>query len=467
VSNASDQSTSSAEIGPPSRAYAWYVVGVLVLVTTLSYLDRQALGLMVVPIQNDLHMSDTQMGLLLGPAFVALYAFAGLPIGALADAYSRRNILAAGLAVWSVSTVACAFAASFWSLAIARAGVGLGEACLVPCAFSLAGDYFTAADRGRGVAAVTLGVPIGAGLALFGGGFLLQGAQALNAGGGPWAAYAPWQLVFIACGLPGGLALLLMCTVREPRRAARPKGGPSPVEAMLAHLRAHPATVALALVAYVCFAFMQYGITAWTPVLLARRHGLDPAHAAFFYGAFVICLSPIAALSGGVASDWMARRWTDGRFRLALLLSPLFLPFVALATLSSGLALTGLGLAGLTLVGGVIGTSVYVAFQEIAPPTLRSQMLALYGLAANLLGLGLGPVAVAFFTDSVLHSPSAVNLSLLLVCGPVSVLAVTCFTVGLRRYRTLRQWVRDETEAKPSGVSYPASERLSEPAAAS
>ena len=147
----------------PERKYAWYVAALLSLVYILAYMDRYILALFIEPVKASLGLSDFQIGLLIGPAFVILFATAGLPIGWLVDRKNRTAILTAGIVAWSVMTAACGLAKTFWSLFLMRVGVGIGETTVTPCAFSLLSDYFPQGTRPRAIALFSIGAPVGAG----------------------------------------------------------------------------------------------------------------------------------------------------------------------------------------------------------------------------------------------------------------------------------------------------------------
>ena len=151
----------SSEARPASPTYAWYVVAVLLLAYTLSFIDRMILSLLVGPIKADLGISDTQMSLLMGFAFAIFYSALGIPLGWLADRRARRGLIVAGVAAWSLMTAACAFARGYAGLFMARIGVGVGEATLSPAAYSMLGDYFPREKLGRAMAVYSIGVPLG------------------------------------------------------------------------------------------------------------------------------------------------------------------------------------------------------------------------------------------------------------------------------------------------------------------
>src|ERR1700761_65552 len=181
----------------PRRGYAWTVVAILVATAVLSYTDRQVLSLLVDPIRADLGISDTGVSLLLGTAFAVVYGLAGIPMGYLADHTSRRNLIFAGVLVWSVGTLACGFSRSFGELFAGRIVVGLGEAVLSPAAISLISDYFPPARRGTAVGCFLSGIAMGIGAAIFIGGGVLHVVQAGVLTGTALASQAPWRLVLL------------------------------------------------------------------------------------------------------------------------------------------------------------------------------------------------------------------------------------------------------------------------------
>ena len=199
--------------------YHWYVVGVLTFAYLVSFLDRQILALMVEPIQQDLMLSDTQMSLLMGLAFSLFYVFMAVPLGRLADHTVRRNIIVGGVTLWSIMTSACGLAGSYWHLFLARMWVGVGEASLTPSATSMIADYFPPGARGKALATYNAGVSLGTGFAMVFGGMVITYVSTSQRHSLPIiGSVAPWQYVFFLVALPGLAVVLLMLTVREPRR---------------------------------------------------------------------------------------------------------------------------------------------------------------------------------------------------------------------------------------------------------
>ena len=168
------RSTHGGPEGYPRSSYAWYVVGVLVLTTVLSYTDRQILSLLVDPIRQDLAISDTQVGLLIGTAFAFVYGIAGLPLGWLADRLRRRDLIVAGISLWSLGTVCCGLSHNFAQFFAARLLVGIGEAVLTPASISMISDSFPSRSRGRATSVFLMGIAMGAGGAILFGGLILR-----------------------------------------------------------------------------------------------------------------------------------------------------------------------------------------------------------------------------------------------------------------------------------------------------
>ncbi len=188
----------------PNERYAWFVVGVLMIFYVFSFIDRTMLNLMVEPIKRDLKINDTQMSLLMGASFAILYSILGLPFGRMADRYSRRVIIGAGLFAWTILTAGCGIARTYGQLFALRIGVGVGEATLSPCAYSMVADYFPPGKLGRALSAYGMGIFIGAGLALGVGGAITGWAMRQESISIPiFGTIFSWQLAFIIVGLAG------------------------------------------------------------------------------------------------------------------------------------------------------------------------------------------------------------------------------------------------------------------------
>jgi MFS family permease len=204
---------------PEASSYSWYVLMVLVVVYILNFIDRQILSILAVDIKADLGLTDADMGFLGGAAFAVFFALFGIPLGRLADNWSRVKLLSIGLALWSIMTALSGFARNQAELTIARMGVGVGEATASPTAYSLISDYFPKRQRATALAIYSSGLYIGGGVSLFLGALIVQSWDAAYPQGGPLGLVG-WHAAFVAVGIPGILVGLWVATLREPVRGA-------------------------------------------------------------------------------------------------------------------------------------------------------------------------------------------------------------------------------------------------------
>jgi MFS family permease len=213
----SDTAADAAE--PKASGYSWYVLTVLVVVYILNFIDRQVMSILAVDIKRDLHLTDADMGFLGGAAFAVFYALFGIPLGRLADNWSRVRLLSVGLALWSAMTALSGFAYNQLTLTFARMGVGVGEATASPTAYSLISDYFPKKQRATALAIYSSGLYLGGGVSLLIGASIVEAWQRAYPGGGPLGLVG-WQAAFLAVGIPGILVALWVATLREPVRGA-------------------------------------------------------------------------------------------------------------------------------------------------------------------------------------------------------------------------------------------------------
>ena len=419
----------------PGGAYAWYVVAVLLLAYTLSFIDRMMLSLLVGPIRADLRISDTQMSLLMGFAFAIFYSLLGVPLGWVADHRSRRALISVGVAAWSVMTACCGLAQGYGALFLSRIGVGVGEATLSPGAYSMLGDYFPRDKLGRAMAVYSIGVPLGSGIALIAGSLVVKwvtagGAQAVAGLGG----LAPWRLAFVLVAAPGLLvAALVALTVREPRRSGLLKGGDH--AEFMTFLSAHRSALGAHFVGMSLVALVMYGAMAWIPQFLHRTYGMAVGEAGLWFGGATAICGAGGLLLGGWLGDRLYRRgYKDAHLRVirlnAIILLPLFVGMALAPRADLALGLMALGMLLGTIHGGVAGA----ALQLIAPNRLRARVVALYFLVANLVGLGLGPTAIAFVTEAVFGREDALRFGLAVVTAVALPLAALVLTLGLKPF---------------------------------
>lgn len=218
MSEASDMSEKPAEAaGPATDRYAWYVLGVLVLVYVFNFIDRQILTILASDIKRDLGLTDADIGFLYGTAFGVFYALFGIPLGRLADSWNRTRLLALGLTIWSSMTALSGFARSGAELSAIRVGVGVGEASASPSAYSLISDWFPKEKRATALSIYSAGLYVGGGLSLLIGSEIVGRWNSAYPQGGPLGLVG-WQAAFLAVGLPGLILALWVASLREPIR---------------------------------------------------------------------------------------------------------------------------------------------------------------------------------------------------------------------------------------------------------
>jgi len=436
----------------PSATYGWYVVVILTLTYTVSFVDRQIMALMVGPIRRDLDITDTQMSLLLGLAFAIFYTLLGIPIARLADRFSRRGIIAAGITIWCMMTAGCGLARNFIQLFIARVGVGVGEAALSPSALSMISDYFPKATRARAVAFYTMGITFGVGLAMIVGGKVITVVEnAPNVVLPIVGELHAWQTVFILVGLPGLVMAALMATVREPTRKEHLQSADGGAGAAVDHsIRKALGFFGARWKMYGSHFFgmsvvgiLSYGFFAWIPTMFIRTWNWSGVDIGLAYGTVTLIAGPSAVLlASWLAEKLMKKGRDDAHMRAALYLNLLGIGGAILTPLMPTPQLALLMLWPMTA-GTIAATAAGIsALMIVTPNQLRAQASALYYFVINLLGLTAGPTGIALFTDYVYKNDALIRYSVL----SVAVLA-GLFSTGILVYN-LGQYRRSYIESK-------------------
>ncbi|MFP6639792.1 MAG: MFS transporter [Myxococcota bacterium] len=421
---------------PPSRGYSRYVLGVLTVMYTFNYLDRYVLTILVVPIQKELHLSDTTMGFLLGPAFALFYTLLGIPIARLADRRSRRLILTLALLMWSAMTALAGLARTGFELAVTRIGVGIGEAGGTAPAHSLISDYFPPERRALGFGVLQQGVYIGQLLGLVVGGVLV--------------GVVGWRWTFVAVGAPGVLvAAVLYFTVRDPERGTFvtpvPEAATSPrLGEVFRYLWQRRSFRAL-LIGCGVASFAGTGFGFWLPVLFGRVHGMSQMEVGLIFGPVTAFSAAAGSILAGVVTDRLSARDIRWRIRIPALSVILSLPFligVCVYPSSLGAILCAIP-AG--ILGGGWAPAAYSAVQGLAPARMRAMAAALLILSITFLGMGAGPQAVGILNDLLADrfGTDAVRYSMVIV---ISISALG----SLLLFRGSRFYVADVEEATRS-----------------
>jgi MFS family permease len=358
-----------------------------------------------------------QVSLLMGFSFAVFYTLCGLPLGWLADRFDRRRLIAIGIALWSAATVACGLVRGYAGLFTARLAVGAGEATLTPAAHSMLADLYPRERLGRAMAVYAMGIYIGSGLALLLGALAIRLAEQRTMWALPLAGEIfPWQMVFVFVGLPGLLVALAVLALREPPRRDAPV--PLPWRETLAWMRAERRFLPQLLTGMGLVSLVAYASAAWIPSAFVRSFGWSAVQAALVLGGMTAVFSVAGCVAGGVWSDRLAR--SSGP---AARLNVGAAAGVALAACAIGLTLApsaawaAAALVPLRFLVALPFGAASAALAERAPPRLRGQASALYLPAVSVLGIGLGPRAVALVTEHVLGNPAALREAIGWVCS--------------------------------------------------
>jgi MFS family permease len=381
----------------PRPFYAWTVVAILIATAILSYTDRQVLSLLVDPMRSDLGIGDTEISLLLGTAFAVVYGVAGIPLGYIADRTSRRNLIFAGVVIWSLGTIACGLSNSFVQIFTSRIFVGLGEAVLSPAAISLISDYFPPSRRGVAVGFFLSGIAMGSGAAILIGGGVLHSVDSGLLAATPLAGHAPWRLVLLLIGMPGLFWSLVIFVVREPLRrvtgqieqlsapGATDRSGKFPSLARAAPIYIVVATASL----------VDNAVGAWAPSLLIREFAKDPAQIGIELGLLLTAGFGGGVLIGGVLADRArAAGGLPSKLRVCLISSLLILP--ASFLMNAGyfpVVLTGVPLY--FALSGIVTAVGFSAILDIVPNRSRGLAMSISFFLNVAVGAGVGPTAVA------------------------------------------------------------------------
>ena len=408
----------------PSNAYRAYVLCILVLVYTFNFIDRQIVGILAIPIKEDLGLTDTQLGLMGGLAFALLYTTLAIPIAMAADRMSRTWIMTGALVVWSGMTAVCGLAQNFWQLFLARVGVGIGEAGGVAPAYSLISDFFPPNQRARALSVYSFGIPIGSALGIVFGGII--------------ATLVDWRFAFIVVGAAGILvAPLFRATVREPVRGAfDAKGSLSSAASLTEIMRVlmhKPSFWGLSLGASFS-SMMGYGLFFWLPSFFVRSYEITLLNASLVYGAIL--------LVGGIAGTWLGGSLAD-RFgennRSAYARIPAFaflatVPFYLVGVLSPNLVISVLVMTVPTALGLAWLGPVISAVQHLVPPNMRATASAIFLFVNNLIGIGIGTFAIGAISDGLQERFGDESLRYAILAGTTFYLvAASIFLLSARR----------------------------------
>lgn len=417
----------SAELSASHRervpTYAWMVLGLLSLVYTLNFLDRTLIYILFPPIKREMVLTDFQLALLGTTSFVIFYTLLGIPFGRLADRVTRKYLIAAGLAVWSVFSGLTGFAGDFWTIFFCRVMVGVGEATLGPAAMSLLSDYFPLSKRATAQSLYSAGIPLGAAAAFFLGGAI---AETLS-----------WRWAFYLLGFPGVALAVLVLFIKEPERGVQElKTQETSTDTDLGSAGwrrlISNKTLYLHHIGYAFFAVATNSLSIWVPTFLNRAYGMSLTSIGMMSGTSMLLAGGLATAFGGVIADRFRARFPGGRMIFtalaALFCAVLWSIFLWSGALSVMIVcyffLAGMGLVWL----GPGAADVH----DIVGPRLRGLGVGVYFFTVNIIGYGFGPPIIGRLNDmvGVAQNPSAMVYGLLICPVACLVAALLLFAAS-------------------------------------
>jgi MFS family permease len=429
----------------PSTTRGWLVAILLALASIASQFDRTVINLTVEPLKEQFALNDTQFGILQGIAFGIFYTLACIPIGRLADKVSRTKLLSFCLFFFSIFAMGSGLVRNYWQLFLMRVGVGIGEASVTPTGFSLLSDSFPPSRLGKPVGFFMMSAPVGIGLALIGGGLLLNWLEeSALLESGLLAGLQPWQAAFVIIGFPGLLLVPLFWLVPEPKRQGKGAESELALSEVWYVMKKRKAALLPMFSAFSMVTLVSYTISIWTPAVFQRTYGLNPGEIGLGFGLIMLTFGTAGAYFGGWMTDRLMERGIhDAPLRVAAYgfaccgITGLLFPLMPSETLSLALLAPTIFLANTPY--ACAGTSI----QLIIPNRARGQVSALYITVLTLVGLVIGPMIVGLMTDYIFKNPQDLRYSLAIVIALPAPFMVLLLRQAFAPYRMLRNEFND------------------------
>ncbi|NKB98514.1 MAG: MFS transporter [Pseudomonadales bacterium] len=394
----------------------WAVLGLLMLASIVSFVDRQVVAIVVEPMKADLGISDTEVGWLYG-VFAVFYALAAWPIAFLADQKSRKHIIATGIFFWSIMTVLCGLSRQYWQILAARVGVGVGEASLGPATVSIVGDLFPRKEVPLALSVFQTAAVMGSGLAFIIGGVVLELVQ----GGEPMhipfvGDIAPWQQTFIYVGLPGLLLAAAFLFLREPKRRSAPSAENS-IATLKEFYRTNARLLFLHHFGFLSFALLGYAFVFWSVSYFVRVHGMEASTAAQNFGWIFLVTGPIGPVLAAMYARWLTSRGRrDGNIVAGMVTGCLAVPsIIAIQFAPNETIAYLLYVPAMIFVNAPFGLA-NGSLPVIAPARIHAQVAAIYLFVVSIGNL-LGPPMAGFFNEVVFPDVGGVRYSIITVCA--------------------------------------------------
>lgn len=416
----------------------------------LAFLDRQVLSLLVDPIRADLKISDFQVSILQGGAFVLFFVLCALPIGWAVDRYPRRVIIFLGITVWSLAAAGGGLARNYWHLLLSRFGVGAGEASLSPSAYSILSDLFPRERLAGAMAVFSSGAAVGGAISLALGGYIVALAKGAGTMTAPLVGeIRPWQLVFLLTGLPGLVLGVLVFLVREPQRRGRlaamqgHEDGPGK-SSILRFMAPRRGFYIAHILGFSFFNLMAAGYVNWAPSFLMRTYHWPVQRVGLVLGLMSLTCGVSGMLGSGFVVDRLFRRGLhDAHLRYYAWGSAICAAAGAGATLAPNVALALAGMVVVQLIIPFIAVAA-AALQITTPNEYRGRISALFLFVYNIVGFGLGPSIMAGISDFGLGGHGSIGPAMALtfaIFGPLTALTFALGTRPMRRaVASAEQW---------------------------
>jgi len=442
VSNVNQPSESSTSSDYPKPKEAWYVVAILLLCYIFSFVDRQIIGYLVEPIERDLGLTDAQVGLLSGLAFAFLYTFLGIPIARASDKFNRRNIIAAGVFLWSIAATYCGLAKTGAQLFLGRIGVGIGEATLSPAAYSMMVDMFPREKQGSAFSIYNMGITVGSALAA-----LLSGIVVFVFAKSEATYVLPilgeirgWQMAFIVTGLPGVLLPLLLLSIRDPKRRGLIKTTDPTGNSVVAKLSMwevfkytwkSKAFYSRHFFAWGFISMVGYGVGAWLPTSINRLWGMEPGVIGITQGVMLLLINTPAVFAFGKISDSLSKKGVKDAPVIMCLIAAVGTGVLAAVPYAMPNLLSAWVMIGISSIffHGYVALSPMIVSQ-VTPNQMRAQVSSMCLFVVNMLGLGVGPSLPPFFTKIFFNNDKmmihwGLTISIMLGCAASAFLYAT------------------------------------------
>lgn len=418
----------------PPRSVAWRSAVIIFVLTVIAMADRMSIAMLIGPIKRDFGIGDFQASLLVGAAFTSFYVLFLIPIGWAADNFSRPKVFGICLCIWSLATIACGWAEGFVMLFILRMLVGAGEAGLAPCSHAIIGASFPREALAKPLALQGIGFQVGSAVGVAAAGAILSaGATGAFAGLPLIGEFPAWRIAFIAIGVPGLLALLLVPLLHDPRDAGARPAIKAPAAPLMPFLRQNATLMTLALLS-AGFSAMALGcVTAWLPEYLQRVQGIAPMQAGATLGGLLLLAAFAGQGSYAILVDWLARRgMRTPHVTIGLIPVALGVPAAWFAFQAQGTSAFLGWLTALLICIAPCNAMSNTIIQLIAPPALRSRLAALLIFVISVIGFTLGPAIVGALSEYVLGEARLGTALQFVIAGSMALTAVTLLALRPR-----------------------------------